>query len=68
VHSISYGEDETQTDPAQDQRFDAEVAKMGARGLTIVVSSGDDGVAGDNARNGKSFCGTSLLLSRGGRC
>ncbi len=26
------------------------------------------GVAGDNARNGKSFCGTSLLLSRGGRC
>ena len=59
VHSISYGEPESETDPAQDTRFDTEVAKMGARGLSIIVASGDDGVAGSNARNNKAACGFS---------
>jgi tripeptidyl-peptidase-1 len=57
VHSISYGEPEEQTDPAQDSRFDTEVAKMGVRGLTIIIASGDDGVAGSNARSDPTQCG-----------
>jgi hypothetical protein len=57
VHSISYGEPEEQTDPAQDTRFDMEVAKMGVRGLTIIIASGDDGVAGSNARSDPTQCG-----------
>ena len=46
-----------ETDPAQDQHFDAEVAKMGLRGLSVLVASGDDGVAGSNARGNKAGCG-----------
>lgn len=57
VHSISYGEPEEETDPAQDSRFDAEVAKMGARGLSVLIASGDDGVAGSNARSDPTQCG-----------
>lgn len=42
VHSISYGGIEN--DPPTFRRFDEEVQKLGVRGATVVVSSGDDGV------------------------
>ena len=40
------------------QRFDDEVAKLGLRGITVVVASGDDGVANFQARDDPSKCGT----------
>ena len=57
VHSISYGAPETDEPSAQAMNFDKEVAKMGLRGLTVFVASGDDGVAGSSARGDKSQCG-----------
>ena len=41
VHSISYGAIEN--DPATFHRFNTEIQKLGLRGVTVVVSSGDDG-------------------------
>jgi len=57
VHSISYGELESQSTSSIMQRFDAEAAKLGLRGISVVVASGDDGVAGVVARNNKRYCG-----------
>jgi len=41
------------------QQFDEEALKLGARGITIMVSSGDDGVANYPARSDPSACGFS---------
>lgn len=57
VHSISYGEIETDVTSTILEAFDTEAAKLGARGVTILVSSGDDGVAGFPARGNLSACG-----------
>lgn len=38
-------------------KFNTEMCKMGLRGLTVFVSSGDDGVAGFEARGSPSKCG-----------
>eukprot|EP00929_Paragymnodinium_shiwhaense_P004107 TRINITY_DN104833_c0_g1_i1.p1 TRINITY_DN104833_c0_g1~~TRINITY_DN104833_c0_g1_i1.p1 ORF type:complete len:569 (+),score=86.57 TRINITY_DN104833_c0_g1_i1:120-1826(+) len=57
VHSISYGAPESDEPAAQAKNFDAEVSKMGARGLTVFVASGDDGVAGAGARGNSGACG-----------
>lgn len=57
VHSISYGDIESQDDPSVDQRFDQEIQKLGARGLSVIVASGDDGVANFIARTNASACG-----------
>jgi tripeptidyl-peptidase-1 len=51
VNSVSYGENELQIDPSVPARFNTEIQKAGARGLTVMVSSGDDGANGDGARN-----------------
>jgi tripeptidyl-peptidase-1 len=59
VHSISYGSVESESDPASMQSFSNEVAKAGARGITVMAASGDDGVAGYIARGNKSNCGFS---------
>jgi tripeptidyl-peptidase I len=57
VHSISYGSIATE-DPKNDmKRFNTEICKMGLRGLTVMVASGDDGVANFIARGDKSKCG-----------
>jgi tripeptidyl-peptidase-1 len=57
VHSVSYGSIATE-DPQNDMtRFNTEVCKLGLRGLTIMVASGDDGVANFLARNDPSQCG-----------
>jgi tripeptidyl-peptidase I len=57
VHSMSYGDVEPLGDPLTMQRFNDEIMKLGARGVTVVVSSGDDGVANFVARNNASACG-----------
>jgi tripeptidyl-peptidase-1 len=50
VHSVSYGSS-AKEDPKLDmERFNTEVCKIGARGITVLISSGDDGAAGSGAR------------------
>jgi len=57
VHSISYGSIATE-DPKNDMiAFNTELCTLGARGITVSVSSGDDGVANFEARNDPSQCG-----------
>lgn len=60
VHSISYGgyEDSDSSSDAMSV-FNTEVQKLGLRGVTVVVSSGDDGVAGNAARSDLQYCGYS---------
>ncbi|XP_069825383.1 tripeptidyl-peptidase 1 [Dendropsophus ebraccatus] len=43
VHTISYGDDEDSLSVAFMQRINVEFMKAGARGLTILFASGDDG-------------------------
>jgi tripeptidyl-peptidase-1 len=59
VHSMSYGSIAREEDSTNAFRFNTEVCKVGLRGLTVVVSSGDDGVANFLARNNQSACGFS---------
>jgi tripeptidyl-peptidase-1 len=59
VHSISYGSIEKEEPPTELQQFDQEAMKLGARGVTIMSSSGDDGVANFVARSDPSQCGFS---------
>jgi tripeptidyl-peptidase-1 len=56
VHSISYGgyEDNSNNDMTV---FNTEVQKLGLRGITVLVSSGDDGAANFAARTNASYCG-----------
>lgn len=57
VHSISYGEPEPDTGRQQDDSFDQALQKIALRGVSVLVASGDDGVAGAGARGGKANCG-----------
>jgi len=57
VFSISYGGPEHLQNQPDMTQFSNEVCKMGLRGLTIFVASGDDGVAGYEARDDPSQCG-----------
>ncbi len=57
VHSISYGSIATEDPLADIKRFNTEACKLGLKGLTIMVSSGDDGVANFEARDDSSYCG-----------
>jgi len=57
VHSISYGDIEPMDDPNSQNRFNTEISKLAARGITVIVASGDDGVANFIARNNASACG-----------
>eukprot|EP00696_Hemimastix_kukwesjijk_P005903 gnl/Hemi2/17514_TR5790_c0_g1_i1.p1 gnl/Hemi2/17514_TR5790_c0_g1~~gnl/Hemi2/17514_TR5790_c0_g1_i1.p1 ORF type:complete len:847 (-),score=267.78 gnl/Hemi2/17514_TR5790_c0_g1_i1:87-2582(-) len=56
VHSISWGMAESQaTDPDYVTRVNDEFVKMAARGITIVVSSGDNGIRADASDNCDAF-------------
>lgn len=55
--SVSYGEDEKEVGKSNAETFNQEVAKMAARGLSVLIASGDDGVAGAGARSNKGACG-----------
>jgi len=57
VHSMSYASLAPE-DPKYDvERFNTEMCKLGLKGLTLFVASGDDGVANFGARNSPSQCG-----------
>ena len=47
VISVSYGDDEKGIAPEYAARINVELAKLGARGASVIVGSGDKGVAGD---------------------
>ncbi|CEO98853.1 hypothetical protein PBRA_006967 [Plasmodiophora brassicae] len=55
VHSISYGGAE-QGEP-NGARFNQELMKLGLRGVTVVVSSGDDGAHSPALRQNPAQCG-----------
>lgn len=55
VHSISYGGVERET-PAL-HRFNKDLALLAVRGITVVVSSGDDGVGNFPIRDNPQACG-----------
>jgi len=57
VFSISYGGPEHLQNQPDMTQFSTEVCKAGLRGMTVFVASGDDGVAGYEARDDPSQCG-----------
>jgi len=59
VHSISYGGVETAMSSTQANSFNTEAMKLGLQGVSIFVSSGDDGAAGNQARYLSRNCGYS---------
>jgi len=56
VNSISYGGALNEQPATHVRRFDTEMIKLSARGVTMVVSSGDDGCAGYGAREDNFVC------------
>eukprot|EP00981_Chlorochromonas_danica_P004459 scaffold902_cov254-Ochromonas_danica.AAC.5 len=52
VISISYGSDEANVSPDTLTKFNIQAVKLGVMGVTLVTSSGDDGVAGYYYRTG----------------
>lgn len=56
VHSISYGSLAPETFRFNVERFNVEACKLGLRGITLVVASGDDGVANFWARDDPAIC------------
>lgn len=57
VHSISYGALERSMPLSYADAFNVEAIKLALQGVTIVASSGDDGVANFKARSAASECG-----------
>jgi len=57
VNSISYGSVEDELPSAFPKMFNTEAQKLGVQGVSILVSSGDDGVANFQARNKPENCG-----------
>jgi tripeptidyl-peptidase I len=57
VISISYGADEIYVSAAEYDSFQTSAISLGLRGVTIVVSSGDDGVHSYDARGNTAKCG-----------
>ena len=57
VISISYGADESYVSTQEQQEFSETALFLANQGVTIVVSSGDDGVHSQTARGNASFCG-----------
>jgi tripeptidyl-peptidase I len=57
VHSVSYGQLEEETDHGSMDTFSTTVKKLGVQGISVVVSSGDDGVANPKARTSSGLCG-----------
>jgi len=57
VHSMSYGSIESEEVSADMTSFNNKAQQLGAQGLSILIASGDDGVANFGARNNPSGCG-----------
>jgi subtilase family serine protease len=56
VHSVSYGDDETEFTLHYINRLNVEFIKLGLRGVSILFASGDDGVATPRARKRPELC------------
>ena len=56
VLSMSYGAYEREMHPATMDAFSIEAMKLGAQGVSFLVATGDDGVAGYLARNDSTKC------------
>lgn len=57
VFSISYGADEEDLPANYGNTFNVIALKLAARGITITVSSGDDGAQSSSARKSAMLCG-----------
>jgi tripeptidyl-peptidase-1 len=57
VHSISYGGYESENTDANKDSFNTEAMKLGLRGVSIIVASGDDGAVNYKVRSDPSACG-----------
>mmetsp|Transcript_122630 Transcript_122630/g.192437 ORF Transcript_122630/g.192437 Transcript_122630/m.192437 type:complete len:442 (-) Transcript_122630:118-1443(-) len=57
VNSISYGSIEPEVAASVADTFNTEAMRLGTQGVTVFVSSGDDGVANFQARGAPSKCG-----------
>jgi len=57
VNSMSYGSIESEVPSSTLDAFNTEAMKLGTMGVSIFVSSGDDGVANFQARSSASKCG-----------
>merc|ERR1712028_279673 len=57
INSISYGAPETAIDASTLNSFNTEAMKLGVQGVSIFVSSGDDGAPGSGARGNAGGCG-----------
>lgn len=55
VHSISYGEYGGSYDNTTDQQFSYELQKMGIKGISVLLASGDNGVGCDRAGTTQEF-------------
>lgn len=64
VYSISYGGPEALNPPSSMNIFNTELCKLGLQGKTFFVASGDDGVAGSQARGSASSFYTISFLTR----
>jgi tripeptidyl-peptidase I len=62
VLSISYGLEESMASESELSSFNTDAIKLSARGVTIVVSSGDDGAVSSLVRKGKRSCGYSPIF------
>jgi len=56
INSISYGSIEPEVSSSVADTFNTEAMKLGTQGVTVFVSSGDDGVANFQARGKASAC------------
>lgn len=67
VVSVSYGEDEKSTTKNYADRLNVEFQKAGARGISLLFSSGDNGVAGINGTilDPDAACGTDCPAGTG---
>ncbi len=57
IHSLSYGSLAPEDPKFDVESFNTQLCKLGLRGLTLFVASGDDGVANFVARQNSSACG-----------
>ena len=57
VHSMSYGWNEYYEDPGDMKAFNVAVQKLALRGVSVLASTGDDGVANQRAREDDGYCG-----------
>jgi tripeptidyl-peptidase-1 len=56
VHSVSYGSQGDYPSDSYQARLEAEFVKLGARGVSVMLASGDSGACGDGGNQKKCGC------------